>query len=241
MHPTHPHATDRAHREEHPVAGRYLREVVFAASDGLVTTFAVVSGAAGAGLTPIVVVILGLANLIADGISMGLGEYMGSKSEIAFYRSQQRKEEWEVQHIPHAEVAEIREIFSSWGFAGEDLDRAVAVIIKHPEVWVDIMMKFELGLLEDTSKSPAKRGFVMFLAFSLIGAAPLLPFLLALPAAFSLSVLFAGLAMFTVGALRSHFTRARWWRAGGEMLAVGTLAAGSAYAIGAALSGFVGK
>lgn len=231
-----PAAHTLLHRENHQEAGRYLREVVFAASDGLVTTFAVVTGSAGAHLAPFVIIVLGVANLIADGISMGLGEYLGSKSERSFYDAQQRREAWEIQHMPDAEEAEIREILRGWGFAGSALEQAVATIIRNPAVWVDIMMKYELGLQRDEAKSPQKSGLVMFVSFATIGILPVLPYLLRLSSALGFSLLFAGLGMFTVGALRARFTLGTWWKSGLEMLFVGAIAAGSAYGIGSLLS-----
>ncbi len=229
-HPLHGHV------EPHTTAGRYVREMVFAASDGLVTTFAVVAGAAGADLSYVVIIILGFANLIADGISMGLGEYLGSKSEQQFFRAQAKHEAWEVEHMPEAEEAEIREIFMNWGFRGEDLERAIAVVKSDPKVWVDIMMKFELDLEDGSGKLPIKRGMVMFSSFVVIGVAPLLAFVFGLPGAFTVSIILTALVMFTVGALRSKFTRAHWWQSGFEMLLVGSVAAASAYGIGVVLS-----
>lgn len=220
------------HPEPHPLAGKYLREVVFAASDGLVTTFAVVAGATGGHLSNQVVIILGLANLVADGISMGLGEYLGSKSEQAFLRAQRAVEEREIVEIPEEEKEEVRQIFRTWGLHGDTLEGAVQSIAQHPKAWVDIMMRFELGLQEEDEKSPARRGWVMFVSFAIIGFLPLIAYLADAPHVFLASIALSAAGMFMVGALRAVFMRNRWWRAGIEMLIIGTLAAGSAYVIG---------
>lgn len=229
--------TARAHHvEQHGKAGRYLREVVFAASDGLVTTFAVVAGSAGAHLDPYIIIILGFANLVGDGFSMGLGEYLGSKSEREYYDEQERKERWEIENKREAEVEEMRDIFQAWGMKGKQLEDTVQTVIQDKEVWVDLMMRFELGLQRDDEKSPATSGLVMFISFAVIGLAPLLPYLFRASAGFAWSIGITALTMFTVGALRSRVTRLRWTTSGLEMLLVGTLAAGSAYAIGVVLS-----
>lgn len=224
------------HSEPHGTAGRYLREVVFAASDGLVTTFAVVAGAAGAHLDPFIVIILGVANIIGDGISMGLGEYLGSTSENQYYEAQERKERWEVENKREAEVEEMRDIVRDWGINGQQREDTVQAIIQDKNVWVDLMMKFELGLQRNEGKSPARSGFVMFASFAVIGIAPLLPYLFRSASSFAWSITITALTMFTVGALRSRVTRLTWWVSGLEMLLVGTLAAGSAYCIGIVLS-----
>lgn len=222
--------------EPHGTAGRYLREVVFAASDGLVTTFAVVAGSAGAHLDPMIIIILGFANLVGDGISMGLGEYLGSKSEQQYYEAQEKNERWEIENKREVEIQEMRDIFQGWGLKGQQLEDTVQTVIQDKDVWVDLMMKYELGLQRDEGKSPASSGFVMFLSFAVIGLAPLLPYLFHSNQVFTISIIVTAITMFTVGALRSRVTRLRWWFSGLEMLLVGTLAAGSAYLIGVILS-----
>ncbi len=226
------HRLHHPHPENHSSVGRYIRDVVFGANDGIVTTFAVVAGATGANLPVHVVVIMGLANLLADGISMGLGGYLGDQTELAYFRGQKAQEEWEIAHKPAAEEEEVTEIFRSWGFTGEDLQRAVFIVKRNPAVWVDLMMKYELGLVDDSSESAMKHGLAMFLSFALIGAVPLFSYIFGLPLPFQLSITFSALALFIIGALRSRFAPLRWWRAGLEMLGVGSLAAAVSYLVG---------
>jgi hypothetical protein len=115
----------------------YLRDWVFGGIDGAVTTFAVVAGVAGAELSTKIVLILGAANLIADGFSMAAGNYSGVKAEKDDYK---RLHEMELRHIklaPEGEREEIRQIFAAKGFAGDDLKRAVEIITESRERWVD--------------------------------------------------------------------------------------------------------
>lgn len=218
----------------HRTSGRYLPDMVFGANDGLITTFAVVAGATGANLSAAVVTIIGLANLFGDGLAMGLGNYLGLKSERDYQREQKQKELWEIQHIPEVEIEELKGIFTKWGFTGPDLERATSIISQNPDVWSDIMMTHELGILEETDSHPARHGLATIIAFAAAGFVPILPYVIGLtgPTAFWLSLGLTALTLFTVGALRSRLTAVKFFRAGLEMLVVGGIAAGAAYLIG---------
>lgn len=214
--------------------GKYLGDLVFGANDGIITTFAVVAGAVGASLSPVVIIILGFANLFADGISMGVGNYLGNKSEREYQTRQREKEGWEVDNFPEIEREEIREILRKMGFENSDLDTAVEVISKNKKVWVEFMMRYELGIVVDEDESPVANGFATFVSFFIAGLIPLLPFLLpfAKTVAFPLSVVSTGTALFAVGALRSLVYPKSWLRGGLEVFLVGSLAASVAYATG---------
>lgn len=88
--------------------GRYIKDVIFASSDGIVTTFAVVAGAAGARLSTVIIIILGFANLLADGFSMAVANYLGTKSEIEYYKKEKERESWETENMSDAEREEVR-------------------------------------------------------------------------------------------------------------------------------------
>jgi len=126
--------------ESHQTSGSYVGDFVYGAMDGSVTTFAVVSGVAGAGLPSGIVIILGLANLFADGFSMAVGNYLSTKSRNEFIENERRREKWEVEHYPEGEVEEIRQIFLKKGFRGRALEDDVKVITSDKKVWVETMM-----------------------------------------------------------------------------------------------------
>lgn len=223
--------------------GRYIKDIVYGANDGIITTFAVVSGVAGAALSIKTVLILGFANLIADGISMGASNYLGSKSEEHYYKREKEMESWEVEHLPEEEREEIRRIYARKGFAGEDLERAITIITSDRNRWVEVMMKEELGLTQEPKGQALKSGVVTFIAFALAGLMPLLSYLFVGSIGginpFELSVTITGLSLFTVGAARTFVTKHAWWRAGAEMFIVGLLASAAAYGVGAVLKGVV--
>lgn len=227
---------DRTAREKYhnTGSGSYLRDMVFGANDGIVTTFAVVAGVAGAALEPKVVLILGFANLIADGFAMATGNYLGTRSELQFQRRERAMEEWEVEHVPDKEREEIREIYQKKGFTGSSLESAVRAVTSNKKVWVDEMMTHELGIVphDINAESPWKNGAATFAAFSIAGLLPLLPYLAGARNSFSLAIVMTAVALFAVGSLRSLLTKKFWVVAGLEMLGVGAAAAGFAYAVG---------
>jgi VIT1/CCC1 family predicted Fe2+/Mn2+ transporter len=220
----------------------YLHDFIYGAIDGTVTTFAVVSGVAGADLGASVVIILGGANLVADGFSMAVSNYLGSRAERQRRELARHEEERQIRLVPEGEREEIRHIFAAKGFRGEDLERAVEVITSSPEVWADTMMTEELGY-GVTEPSEVQAAVATLVAFLLVGFLPLAAFVYDLVApgdleqAFTWSAAMTGIAFFAVGSLKSRYVEQSWWRAGLETLAVGGLAAVLAYVAGALLKG----
>jgi len=227
------HRSNQAHEKYHKVvSGSYLKDMVYGAIDGIVTTFAVVAGVAGAALELKVVLILGFANLIADGLSMAIGNFLGTRSENQFLARERMMEEWEVEHIPQEERKEIAAIYRGKGFGGESLDQVVAVITANKKVWVDEMMVHELGMAPEATESPSKKGLATFIAFIIAGFLPIAPYAFGVQASFVLAMVMTAVALFTVGSLRTYFTKQHWLIAGFEMLGVGALAAAAAYGVG---------
>jgi VIT1/CCC1 family predicted Fe2+/Mn2+ transporter len=231
---------DIAKRLEQGPRVSYLRDWVYGGIDGTVTTFAVVAGVTGAALSYKALLILGAANLIADGFSMAAGNYSGTKAEIEEYEQVRRMEERHVALAPEGEREEIRQIFEAKGFSGEALDRAVDVITGTRERWIDTMMTEEHGL-PPVSRSPARAAMTTFLAFLLCGAIPLLPFIAGMPASVAASTLMTGATFFLIGSLRSRWSPAPWWRAGLETFLIGLCAAGLAYVTGIVIAALVGQ
>ena len=227
-----------------PQTHSYLRDFVYGAIDGTITTFAVVSGVAGAGLSSGVIIILGMANLIGDGFSMAASNYLGTKTEEELRKRARRTEELHISHYPEGEREEIRQIFSNKGFSGKQLEDVVDVITADQQRWVDTMMVEELRLPLE-GPSAIRAAITTMVAFALVGLIPLLPFLYNLVASVGIqnpyvaSTLFTGVAFFLVGAGKSWFVDETWYRAGTETLLIGGCAAALAYAVGMLLGGVV--
>jgi len=225
--------------EPHEIARRlrdgprisYLRDWVYGGIDGTVTTFAIVAGAVGADLSNRFLLILGVANLLADGFSMAAANYSGTKAEIEEYNFVRHMEERHVEHAPEGEREEIRQIFAAKGFKGKTLEAAVEVITAEKEHWIDMMMTEEHGLPPIT-RSPGMAGMITFAAFGICGFLPIAPFVFGLEASIYLSVLMAAITFFLIGSLRSRWSPIHWLRTGTETLAIGLASASVAYLVG---------
>ena len=220
----------------------YLRDFVYGAIDGAVTTFAVVSGVAGASLSTKIVIILGIANLIGDGFSMAVSNFLGTRAEEQLRDKARRTEELHIAKFPAGEREEIRQIFATKGFSGQELENAVKIITSNQEQWVDTMLKEELGL-SSQGPSPWRAALSTFSAFVIVGSFPLLSFLYQLffPSAsfdpFPISTIITGIAFFGVGAFKGQFVDEDWWKAGVETFLVGGCAAFLAFMVGVLLRG----
>lgn len=222
--------------------GTYIGDLVYGANDGIITTFAVVSGATGAELSSWIIIVLGLANLVADGLSMASSKFLSVSSERAFYNSQRKREEWEIEQFPEIEKEEVRDILRRWGIAKERIEYVLEDIIQDKKNWLDLMMREELDLHESGSTKPFKHGLATFFAFATAGFIPLIPYIFGFPSQFQLqvSIVTTGFSLFLIGAARTFVTAASWLVSGLEMLFIGGGAASVAYLIGWAMKTFFG-
>jgi VIT1/CCC1 family predicted Fe2+/Mn2+ transporter len=218
-----------------------LRDFVYGAIDGVVTTFAVVAGVAGAGLATRVVLILGIANLAADGFSMAVSNFLGARSEEQRRERYLQEEERHIAAVPAGEREEVRQILAAWGLGDGVLDGATGAITGDRERWVRFMMQLEHGFPAG-GPSPARAALATFVAFVTVGFVPLGPFVTdalggAVTAPFAWSAGLTATAFFGVGVGKGLVVAQAWWRSGVETLAVGGTAAALAYAVGIALGG----
>lgn len=209
----------------------YLRDWIYGGIDGAVTTFAVVTGVVGARLAPAVILIMGFANLAADGFSMAASNYLGTRAERDDFEYLEAVEYKHIEAVPEGERAEVREIYRGKGFEGEELERAVAHITADRALWVRTMLTEEYGLPVEI-RSAWLAAAATFSAFLMCGLVPLVPFICGSGHAFLLSTFLTGVIFFLIGSAKSRWSTAPWWRSGLSTLLVGALAAGLAYAVG---------
>lgn len=233
------HLTEERHGHR---LGAYIREIVYGGNDGIVTTFAVVAGTMGADLPHSIVIVLGLANLLADGLSMATGAYLSEKSDQAQWQRIKREEAKEIETMPDMESAEVRRYFAGLGFSGADLDRAVGIVTSDKKRWVDVMMVAEHGFTGGEDSSPLLDGVMTFVSFSFFGAIPLIPYFLGVPEEhrFTVAIIGTAVALVLLGAARSYVTKEKMYRGPLEIVFVGALGAVVAYAVGVLFKSAVG-
>jgi VIT1/CCC1 family predicted Fe2+/Mn2+ transporter len=228
--------------ERHAKAGKYIKSVVYGGLDGIVTTFAVVAGVNGASLSAGVVLILGFANLVADGLSMAIGDYLSTKSEQEYQKTERAREAWEVENYPEGEKKELVELYQAKGIPVGDARQMVDTVSRHPKAWVDIMMVEELGILAD-EESPFKNALTTFVSFAVFGFMPLLTSVLAqfVPFlrqnSFAVSAALVAVTLFALGAVKTKITGRPWLGSGLETLVVGGITAAAAWGVGKLLGG----
>jgi len=210
----------------------YLRDWIYGGIDGTVTTFAIVAGVVGADLSAAVMLILGFANLVADGFAMAAGNYSATKAERDDYERVLAVERRHIELEPEGEREEIRQIFAAKGFSGDDLERVVSVISSDRTLWTKTMATEEYGL-SPALRSPMVAALSTFAAFILCGSVPLVSYLAT--GGLIACVVATGATFFGVGAVKSRWSQAGWLRSGLETFIIGMGAAILAFAMGFAL------
>lgn len=219
----------------------YVGDSVLGGIDGCVTTFAVVAGAVGGDLPSYVIIIMGFANLIADGFSMAVSNYLRAKSERDQVDETREIEEYHIKKIPEGERQEVRQIFENKGFNGDTLDKVVQGITRNHQLWVNTMLTEEYGL-QIEGANPVKAGAVTFTSFIIVGIVPLIPFLFYQTRTnqFLTSVLITIVAFFVVGIARGAVLGRKPIKSGVISVITGGGAAGLAFLVGVFLRKYVG-
>ena len=221
-------------RLNQPPKTQNISDAVLGAIDGCVTTFAVVSGAYGAGFSPMVALVLGFANLFADGFSMAVSNYEANKAQKEFTDNIRHIEEQHIDQIPEGEREEIRQIFQQKGFNGQVLEEIVDTICQDKKLWIDTMLTEEHGV-QTSAPNAIRAAMTTFLAFLFVGSIPLMPFLVPsweMDTQFMFSAILAGIMFFLIGSLKSLFLLKPLFRSGLSTLLTGGAAASLAFITG---------
>jgi VIT1/CCC1 family predicted Fe2+/Mn2+ transporter len=221
------------HHEEHFRSSEVVRDVVIGMADGLTVPFALAAGLTGAIDASRVVVIAGLAEIAAGSIAMGLGGYLAARGESEHYESERAREELEIVEKPAAERAEVREILEGYGLTREQADPILAAFEARPKVWVDWMMRFELGLEEPDPKRAVRSALTIAGSYVAGGMIPLAPYMITSHSIMALrySVAATVIALAIFGYVKGRYTGAPPLRASLQTTIIGGLAAAAAFGI----------
>lgn len=223
------------HVEEHMQGSEILTDIVIGMSDGLTVPFALAAGLSGAVSQEHLnlIWIAGLAEIAAGSIAMGLGGYLAGKTEIDHYNSELRREYDEVQRVPDREREEVKEFFSNLGLSEEVQEKAVTEMTQDKNVWVDFMMKYELGLDKPDPQRARKSAFNIGVSYIAGGLIPLSPYFFVHDGltGLKISAAITLVCLFIFGYFKSKFTGVNPLAGAIRVMIIGALAAGCAFAV----------
>ncbi len=222
-----------AHHEEHRTSSVIIRDIVIGMSDGLTVPFALAAGLSGAVQSTGIIVIAGIAEIAAGSIAMGLGGYLAGKTEQDHYRSEMKREYYEVDHLRNRELQETREFFAGIGLSNELQEKAAEEIAKDKDKWVAFMMKYELGLEEPDPKRATKSAFNIGISYIVGGLVPLSPYIFSASpeTALKYSVLVTLCCLFLFGWWKSKLTGISPFWGALRVTLIGAMAAAAAYGV----------
>jgi VIT1/CCC1 family predicted Fe2+/Mn2+ transporter len=223
------------HVEEHLKGSELLRDIVIGMSDGLTVPFALAAGLSGAVSASHLnlIWIAGIAEIAAGSIAMGLGGYLAGKTEVDHYNSELKREYDEVQRVPDREREEVKEFFSGLGLSEEVQEKAVAEMTKDKDVWVDFMMKHELGLDKPDPRRARKSAFNIGVSYIVGGLIPLSPYFFVEDGltGLKISAVITLICLFIFGYFKSKTTGVHPLAGAIRVMIIGALAAGCAFAV----------
>jgi len=230
------------HKEPwHTPQGALIREVVFGMNDGLISIVGFIAGASGAIADNRIILLAALAAMVAGTLSMAFGGYLSSKSQVEFFKKEIAREKREIDEYPENEKQELFEIFGSKGFTPEEVNMIVNRVTKDKKQWLDVMMKEELGLVQEKFDNPWKIAGVMGISFFSGGIVPIIPYFFIKtgnPLGFSIAL--SLLALFGLGAGKARLANRKMWVGGVEILVIGSVCAIIGYFLGSLFSGIPG-
>ena len=227
------------HTEHHFQSSLMIRDIVIGMSDGLTVPFALAAGLSGAVQTTGLIIIAGLAEIAAGSIAMGLGGYLAGKTETDHYNAELKREYEEVDRLPDREREEVKQFFFNLGLSEEVQEQAVSEMTKDKKVWVDFMMKYELGLEKPEPARARKSALNIGLSYVVGGIIPLSPYFFAADGltGLKLSAAITLVSLFIFGYFKSRLTGVNPWEGALRVMLIGTVAAACAFGIARLIGG----
>ena len=221
------------HIESHLKSSQALTDIVIGMSDGLTVPFALAAGLSGAVANSSIIVIAGIAEICAGSIAMGLGGYLAGKTEQDHYKSEQKREYEEVENLRHVEIEETKEFFANIGLSKELQEKATEEIAQDKDLWVNFMMKYELGLDKPDPKRATKSALNIGLSYIAGGIIPLSPYFFISDSteALKISVVATLLCLFIFGFFKSKITGVNPWWGALRVTLIGAMAAAAAFGV----------
>jgi VIT1/CCC1 family predicted Fe2+/Mn2+ transporter len=228
-----PHHHHHHHAETHYGSSAALRDFVIGISDGLTVPFALSAGLSGAVNSNSIILLAGVAEIVAGTISMGLGGYLAGRTEIEHYEGEQKRESREVKEIPHKEEEEVKEILAAYGISKNTQNLVASELAKDHEKWVEFMMRFELGLEKPDPRAAFLSAFRIGFSYALGGLVPLSAyFFFKTPAeGLQVSALLTLACLLVFGYFKAYFTGQNPIKGALTVTLTGLAAAGAAYGI----------
>ena len=227
------------HVEHHFKGSDRVRDIIIGMSDGLTVPFALAAGLSGvANATSNIIITGGLAEMAAGAISMGLGGYLAARSDAEHYQAERATEQKEVDTIPDVEVAEVEDVFLSYGLDKNQSNTIAKALSLHPQKWIDFMMKFELGLEKPDPKRAFSSAITIGLSYIIGGLVPLTPYILihTPSSALIFSVVFTLIALLIFGYVKGRFSGTHPFLSAVQTAVLGGIAAAAAFGLAKLIS-----
>lgn len=232
-------SNDKEHVEYHFTASDLIRDIVIGMSDGLTVPFALAAGLSGAVDTTALILTAGGAEIAAGSVAMGLGGYLAARTDEEHYNTELKREQREIVELPEREEEEVREIFQEYELEEEQIESIIATLKKHPDKWVDLMMRFELGLEKPEPSRARNSALTIAISYILGGLIPLLPYFFFKDNPISglqVSVIVTLIALAIFGYIKGRFTGTASWKSAFQTTITGGLAAAVAFGLARLIS-----
>jgi VIT1/CCC1 family predicted Fe2+/Mn2+ transporter len=226
------------HREEHLGSSAFITDIVIGMSDGLTVPFALAAGLSGAVQSNAVVITAGIAEIVAGSIAMGLGGYLAGKTEQEHYQHELKREYAEIENVPEKEKGEVKMVFARYGLNDSTQNIIAEELSKNKEMWVDFMMKYELGLEKPDVNRARNSAATIGISYIIGGLIPLTAYFFTQTpySGLMISALLTVICLFIFGYFKSVVTGQPPFKGALKVTLIGIAAASAAFLVAKAFN-----